>query len=141
MAAGPHVLVDASVTIDAVDVSEWVRSVTIEQSKPEVDITGMGAAAMQYAPGIPDATITLEVLQAYGAAEIDATLNPLYVSGDTFVVVVKPFSAAVGADNPSYTMTGRLFTYNPVAGSIGDANTTTVTIRNADPSGIVRAVA
>jgi hypothetical protein len=35
-------------------------------------------------------------------------------------------------------MTGRLFSYSPLQGAVGDANTTSVTINNAGTAGLVR---
>lgn len=135
------VLKDCSITIDAVDLSDHISSVTIETTFDEVDVTGFGSTYKEILQGLGDATITLAVFQDFDAASVDATLWPLSQSGEGFVVVVKPTSAAVSATNPSYTMTGVLLNYNPIAGAIGEASTTDVSIRNQSATGLVRAVA
>lgn len=135
------VLKDCSITVDAVDLSDHISSVTIESTFDEVDVTGFGSTYKEILQGLGDGTITLAVFQDFTAASVDATLWPLSQSGETFEVVVKPTSAAVSATNPSYTMTGVLLSFNPIAGAIGEASTTDVTIRNAAATGIVRAVA
>lgn len=135
------VLKDCSITIDAVDLSDHISSVTIETTFDEVDVTGFGSTYKEILQGLGDATITLSVFQDFDAASVDATLWPLSQSGEGFVVVVKPTSAAVSATNPSYTMTGVLLNYSPVAGAIGEASTTDVSIRNQSSTGLVRAVA
>lgn len=135
------VLKDCSITIDAVDLSDHISSVTIETTFDEVDVTGFGSTYKEILQGLGDATITLSVFQDFAAASVDATLWPLSQSGEGFVVVVKPTSAAVSATNPSYTMTGVLLNYSPVAGAIGEASTTDVSIRNQSSTGLVRAVA
>lgn len=134
------VLKDASITVNGVNLSDHISSVTIESSFDEVDTTAFGSTYKEIKQGLGDATITLSVFQDFAAASVDATLWPLSQSGATFPVVVKPSSAAVSATNPSYTMTAVLLSFNPIAGSVGEASTTDVTLRNAANTGIVKAV-
>lgn len=129
------------ITVDGVNLSDHISSVTIETTFDEVDVTAFGSTYKEILQGLGDATITLAVFQDFDAASVDATLWPLSQSGEGFVVVVKPTSAAVSATNPSYTMTGVLLSYNPIAGAIGEASTTDVSIRNQSATGLVRAVA
>ena len=134
------VLRDAKVMINALNISQWVQEVTITTNRDEVDVTAMGAVNREFAPGIGDATITITAFQDYAASALDATLWPLASAASTFTVVVQPTSSAVSATNPSWTMTGRLYEYNPLSGGVGDANTTPITIRNAAQTGLVRAI-
>jgi hypothetical protein len=46
----------------------------------------------------------------------------------------------VGATNPSFTMTARLYSYSPLSGSVGEPSKIEATFRNAD-DGITVAVA
>lgn len=133
------VLKDASVVVNSVDLSNHVSSVTVETEFDEVDLTAFGSTYREFGQGLGDATITLAVFQDFAASSVDATLWPLSQSGGTFPVVVKPTSSAVGTANPSYTMTARLFSYNPIDGEVGEASTTSVVLRNAAQSGLVRA--
>lgn len=135
-------LVDAFVSVNGIDVSDHVTSVTIEQTTPEVDITTMGSAFQVFTPGIPDGTITVTFMQDFAASEIDPILSPLYSAGTPFPVVVRADSATVGPANPSFTMgSARMYSYSPIAGDIGSALTTEVAFRNAGTAGIVRATA
>jgi hypothetical protein len=133
-----QVLKDAFIKIDGVTLSDNVSSVTLEDSADEVEFTGFGADYREYGQGLKTASITLEVFQDFAAGEVDATLEPLYRTGGTFSVEVRPTSSTVSATNPKYTMTGRLFSYSPLQGAVGDANTTSVTINNAGTAGLVR---
>ena len=135
-----HVLKDAQVVINAVDLSDHVSSVTIESARPEVDVTSMGADFMETIAGIPDATITVSFFNDYAAGEVDATLWPLASSDTPFTVAIRPTTAAISATNPEYQMSSLLFNYSPIAGDIGSANTTEVTFRNAAQTGLVRDV-
>src|SRR5262245_27311478 len=136
-----HVLKDASLTVNAIDLSNHVASVTIETTRDEKEVTSMGAVNKVIIAGLSDATISVEFLQDYDAASVDATLFPLSKQDTPFPVVVKPKSAAVSPTNPSFTMQAMLFNYNPLAGAVGDENRTPVTFRNATQAGLVRATA
>lgn len=131
------VLTDARVTVNGVNLSDHCSSVTVETSKDEVDVTSMGATFKQLLAGIGDATVTLSVFQDFAAGSVHATIQPLFAAGSTFPVTVRPTSAAESATNPTFTMTGIILTYNPIAGSVGDASTTDITIRNAGQTGVV----
>lgn len=132
------VLKDAYVGINGTAISDHVSSVTVESTFDEVDFTAMGATYREFGQGLGDATITLSVFQDFAASNIDSIFWPLSQSGGTFSVEVRPTSAAASSTNPKYTMTGRLFGFNPVAGAVGDASTTDVPIRNAGTAGLTR---
>lgn len=120
---------DGSVVINAVDLSDHVRNVTINYSAEMTDATAMGATTRINNGGLKNWSIDVEFLQDYAASEVDATLFALV--GSTFTITVKPTSAAVSAANPSYSGTGIIESYAPVGGSVGDQATTTVTIQAA----------
>lgn len=134
------VLKNATVSINSVDLSDHISSVTIETEFDEVDVTAFGSTYREFLQGLGDATITMSAFQDFAAGEIDATLWPLSQSGATFPVAIKPTNAAISATNPEYQMTGALFTYNPIDGEVGEASTTEISIRNAAPTGLVRDV-
>ena len=67
----------------------------------------------------------IEFHQDFAASNVEATVYPLI--GSTTTVVVKPTSSAVGATNPSYTFSALVSSWSPVAGSVGDLATVSVT--------------
>jgi len=133
------ILLDASITVDGVDLSDRCSAVEIEDSSEEVDVTAFGAANREILLGLGDGTITATFFQDFASGSVDSVLSQLKGSNTPFEVVVKPTSGPVGPDNPSYTMQAVLPTYNPVSGSVGEASTIEASFRNASPSGIVRA--
>jgi hypothetical protein len=135
------VLRDADITVDGVNLSDHIRSVTINTEYADVDLTGFGATLTEHGKGLGDGSIELEFIQDFDAASVDATLWPISQATTTVPVVVKPTSAAVSATNPSFTMQGLLMNYSPLAGSVGDVSATSVTFQNGAQSGVVRAVA
>jgi hypothetical protein len=132
------VLKDAYISVDSVELSDHCSSVTIETTFDEQDVTGFGSTYREFLQGLGDATITLALFQDFDTGSVDDTLWPLSQSGETFDVVVRATSAIASATNPEYTMTGSLFNYNPIAGEVGNASTTDVSIRNASSTGLVR---
>ena len=136
-----HVLKDAVFTVDGTDLSDHASSVTLEDSADEVEFTSFGAGYREFGQGLKDATITASVFNDYDAAQVDSVLNPLYASGGTFDVTVKADSATTSGSNPIWTLTSRIYSYSPVAGAVGDANTTDLTFRNAGTAGLTRGTA
>jgi hypothetical protein len=136
---GKYVMKTTSVVMNSVDMSDHIDTVTVETAYDEVESTSFQDTFKTFEQGMGDATLTFGMQQDFAAGEVDATLWPLASAGTSFVVVVKPTSSAVGATNPTYTMTGRLFAYSPLDGSVGDLSKTTVTVRNASSTGLVRA--
>lgn len=132
------VLKDAYVAVNGTAISDHISSVTVESTFDEVDFTAMGATYREFGQGLGDATITLTAFQDFASGSVDAIFWPLSQSGGTFGIEVRPTSAAVSGTNPKYSMTGRLFGFNPVAGAVGDASSTDIPIRNAGTAGLVR---
>ena len=133
-----QVLKDAYIVVDGTNLSDHVSSVTLEDTADEVEFTAFGADYREYGQGLKTASITLEVFQDFAASSVDSVMEPLYSSGGTFDIEVRTTSSSVSSTNPKYTMVGRLFSYSPLQGAVGDANTTSVTINNAGTAGLVR---
>ena len=138
---GKFVLRDAVITVNSVNLSDHFSSVEIEDEADDVEFTAFGAGYKEYGQGLKDATITVSAFQDFDASSVDATLYPLYQTGATFPVTVKATSAATSGSNPIYSMTGRLFSYSPISGDVGDAATSEVSIRNAGTAGLTRGTA
>lgn len=132
-----HVLTDAFVEVNGVNLSSHCSSVTIEDGAEEQDVTGFGSGYREVIPGLKTASISLNIFQDYDNGSVYQTLNPLYESGGTFGVKVRPDSAAKSGTNPEYQLTGRLFNRPALAGAVGEANTSEVTINNGGTAGLV----
>lgn len=119
------VLMDASVSINAVDLSDHVRSVTIDYSAETPESTAMGDTVKERLGGLLDWKVDIEFNQDFAALKVDATLFPLV--GVSTALIIKPDSGAISATNPAFTGNGILNSYNPVAGKVGDVATTKAT--------------
>jgi len=120
------VLTDASVTINSVDLSDHVKSVTINYSAETQEKTAMGDTTKTKLGGLLDWTLEVEFNQDYAAANVDATMFPIV--GTSVPVSVKPTSGVVSATNPNYNGNAILESYSPLGGSIGEVLTTSVTL-------------
>lgn len=117
------VLTDASVTINSVDLSDHVRSVTMSYEAESVDDTNMADTTRINTGGLLNYGVEVEFSQDFAASEVDATLFSLV--GSTTTVVIKPTSSAVSSTNPSFSGTMLLTSYTPVTGTVGDLATAT----------------
>lgn len=134
------VLKNPVITVNSVDMSDHVSSLTIDLSADEVDATAFGPGNFrEKLQGLADASFTLGMQQDFAAGEVDATLWPLFSAGSTFPVSAKATTAATSATNPLYSMTGVLLSYSPLDGSVGDLAETEVEITNASATGVTRA--
>jgi hypothetical protein len=132
------ILRDCSITVNGVDFSDHVSSVEISLKKASVDTTNFSGGGKEQQAGLKEDEFTIDFQQDFNAAEVDATLWPLYDDETEFQVVVKPTSSAVSATNPSFTGTCILLEYTPLTGKVGDLSTTKVKFPS-QRSGIARA--
>jgi hypothetical protein len=124
---GKLVLTDAFVSIDGNDVSDHVKSVTINYSADLQDSTAMGDGSHTRVGGLKDWSLDVDFHQDYAAANVDALMFPLV--GTSFPVIVRPVkTGGVGAGNPNYTGTAIMESYKPITGSVGDLAETSVSI-------------
>ena len=136
---GKLILRDCYIAIDGTDLSNRASAATIETPADEVDVSSFGGDYHEIDRGLKDATITITFFQDHDSGSVDDVLNPLNDSGDAFLIQVRPVKAsAASATNPERRMIGKLYGYSPIAGSVGEASTTDVTIRNASEQGVWR---
>ena len=110
------------VTINAVARTGFCTAASVIQRFEPLDNTTFGQTDRSYVKGLGDHEATVTLLLTYAASETYATLAPLV--GTTTTIVVKPTSAADGATNPGFTLTGALLAELPVINaSLGELQT------------------
>ena len=130
------VLTDALVIINGVTLSDHAKSVTVNDSREQVDVTAFGATNKAYAKGLGDASITVNMYQDYASGKTHATLQPLINSSTPVTVEVRGTSAARSATNPAYVLSALLFEYNMVDGEVGQPSMINVPFVNASQTGV-----
>jgi hypothetical protein len=120
------VLTDAKVTINSVILSDHINNITIDTKDDIVETTAFGStAAKTRVAGLADNSVTLDFMQDYAAANVEATIYPLI--GQTTTIVVQPTSSSVSTTNPTYTFTALVSEWQPLKGQIGSLATASVT--------------
>jgi len=120
------VLTNALVTVNAVDLSDYVASVTLNSSIDVVETTAFSStAARTRIGGLADNSISLEFHQDYASGEVEATIYPLI--GTVTTVTVKPVNTTTSASNPLYTASALVSEWTPLNGAVGELATASVT--------------
>jgi len=133
---------DCYIAINGTVVSNQANSVGLEDSADEIDLTGFSTGGYrEITQGLKDATLTCTFFSDFGTPAVNAGINniiqPLYASGGTLGIEVRPTSAAVSSTNPKMTATVKVFSYAGLTGGIGDAATFDCAFRNAGTLGFV----
>lgn len=112
------VLTNAYCMINSVDLSDHVRSVTIDYNAETPEITAMGDLTKTRLGGLLDWKLDIEFNQDYAAAKVHITLFTLV--GVPTTVIVQAVAGAESATNPKFTGTAILSKYVPMGGKVGD---------------------
>ena len=121
-------LSNPSLTVNAVDLSDQTTAATLTVKYDALESTAFGSTSRVYTAGLGDHELTVELYMSYAASETYATLAALV--GTATTVVMKPTSAAVGATNPSFTLTGTYLESLPVIdATLGELSSISLTFR------------
>ena len=126
MAISSTYLSNPSITINAVDLSDQCTSAVINYVSEQLENTTFSNTSRSFTSGLYSNTVTVTLYQSYAATETEASIYSLV--GTTTTLVLKPSSSAVGASNPSYTLTGAfLSAHTPINASLGELSTIDLT--------------
>ena len=114
-------LSNASITINSVDLSSYVTSVTLSQSADNLEDTAMGDTSRSYIGGLKSGSVDIEFNADFAAAKTEATIFPLV--GTSTAVVIKPVDASVSVTNPSYSFNAVVTEWDTLNGSVGEIAT------------------
>ena len=110
---------NVGVKINSVDLSDHITSVTLTQNFDELEVTALGDSSHKMVKGLEASTLTLNFLNDFAAASVQATLQAAY--GTTVTAVLIPVKGtAVSATNPLYTVSILVNNLTPLNGAVGD---------------------
>jgi hypothetical protein len=112
-------------TVDGVDLSDHVTSITINRTFDELEVTAMGDSGHKYVKGLEASSITVDFLNDTATGEVLQTLQENW--GTSVTVTAKQTSGATSATNPLYTMTCLINNTTDINGSVADLSTQSVT--------------
>ena len=117
---------DYKITINGTNLSTNLNSVELALESDDLETTAFGGTFRERIGGLKTGSLTLQFMQDFAAASVDATLFPLFNTLATVVIV--PTSGTVTATNPSYTALCLVNSYSPFASSVGDLATFSITL-------------
>ena len=106
-------------TVNAVDLSSLVSSVTINRSFDELEVTAMGDSGHKFVKGLEASSVTIDFMNDTASASVLATLQAAWGTNVT-VVFLQDKSSAVSATNPLYTMTCLINNTTDINGAVAD---------------------
>ena len=113
------------VTVNSVDLSNHVTSVTLNRTFDELEVTAMGDNGHKFVKGLEASSLTIDFLNDTASANVLATLQAAW--GTSVTVTLKQTSAATSATNPLYTMTCLVNNTTDINGAVGNLGTQSVT--------------
>ena len=112
-------------TVNAVDLSTLVSSVTINRAFDELEVTALGDGGHKFVKGLEASSIAIDFFNDSATSKTLQTLQTNW--GNNVTVTFKQVDAVVSATNPLYTMTCLINNTTPVNGAVGDLSTQSVT--------------
>lgn len=119
------VLTSPKITVNAIDLSDHIASISLNETRAEVPTTAFGDTAVTRIAGLGDNSITLSFHEDFVASEVHQTIYPLL--GSTTSVTVKPVDTTTSSANPLFTMTVLVTEWPVLNGAVGDLATADVT--------------
>ncbi len=112
------------------DASAYVKSLTLNYSKAEVDKTCMLDEGIGRLSGLYDWNMDVEFAQDFADNTLDEVIfNAMGSTLASLTFSFRPTTAVVSASNPTYRGEGWIFEYTPLTGSVGDLGTASISIR------------
>lgn len=122
-----QVATNVVVKVGGVDLSAFVSNVSLSSSADAIETTTFSSGgARERVSGLKDNSVTIDFMQDYAAAAVEATVYPL-IGSTAIAFEILPNGTAVSATNPKYTGSLIVTDWTPVAGAVGELLTASVT--------------
>lgn len=100
-----HVLYNASLTVNSVDLSDHVESISYTEGLNGQPAAAMGEVQDYSMPAtITISDVTVNFYQDYAASKVYATVHPLVIARTVFNIIVKADAGANATTNPAFTL-------------------------------------
>jgi hypothetical protein len=113
------VLTDAFVSINGVDLSDQVKSVSLDYEAQMQNDTVMGDGTLSNMPGLKNWRAQVTWAQNFDSAKVDATLFPLVGNAGFTIILREAKTGGVSATNPNFQGGAVLSNYQPLNGQVG----------------------
>ena len=112
--------------INAIDLSDHVTSVTLNQTADDLEVTAMSDSSHKFVKGLESATLTVSFLNDQAAASVLDTLSDAFGTTVAFKLIQDKV-AAVAATNKLFTGDILINNLTPINGAVGDMSTQDIT--------------
>lgn len=116
---------DVVVTINSVDYSDWCTQAEVPISVADLPTTAFGDTWDERIGGLKSGTATFTFHQDFVDNGLDESIFALL--GTVVPCTIKPTSAAISTANPEYQFSVLINDWKPIAASVGDLATVSVT--------------
>lgn len=121
----PELISRPNVRIHGLDVSEHVRSITVDQTSSEIDTTSASSRARTYAGGLNDGTVVIDWLGVIGDED------RLAIGQEGRMNIIADADDPVSATNPEYRLRVKPYNTPSPTGRLGELSTEQTTFRLA----------
>ena len=117
------------VKIATVDLSDHVKSITLNRQFDELEVTAMGDFSHRFVKGLESSTLTLSFLNDTAASSVLTTLQSNWGTSVAFALVQTKGNptTTISATNPLYTGTILINKTTDLNGATGDISTQDIT--------------
>ena len=117
------------VKISNVDLSDHVKSVTLNRTFDELEVTAMGDFSHRFTKGLESSTLTLSFLSDTSASSVNATLQQYWGTTQTFALVQTKgaVTTTISATNPLFSGSILINKTTDINGAVGDIATQDIT--------------
>lgn len=114
--------------LGTVDLSDHVKSITINQKFDELEVTAMGSTGHQFVKGLESSTVVVSFLNDTATAQVLSTLQTAYGASTAFKAVnTGGATPTISATNPLYSGLVLVNNLTPINGSVSDISTQDIT--------------
>ncbi len=131
MATGTVVVLDdPTITVGGQTVSDQIKSISFPMSAVMNDASSFDSGGWEESrPGLRSFGVTLEAMNSEGTNEITTLVWTAWSTGATIAFTGKADGASQAADNPLYSGTMYVESFEPISGAVGDNNETSISLK------------
>lgn len=125
------ILDNAFVSINGVDISHSINSITLGLDNEGQDATTMGDKTRNEIAGLKVISCSLDMNQDFASGGLDETLFNLFDAKTIFEVIIRPENEAVSTSNPNFKFRAFIKSYPILGGGAGDKAATSIELAPA----------
>ncbi len=109
---------DAYMTVNAVDLSDHLRSSQLNGTGDTLDKTAMGQVARTFLVGLLNHSLSVEFNEDLAGGSVDATIYAAYKAKVAVAIAWRAENTTISATNPEFQFNSLINQYN-IGGSVG----------------------